>query len=133
MHHQSQSVPPTLLKLEHLRIRNDLYFAARRALSERRRELNDQRKSIRQEMETASKSFSGRELSVGVGRPTNLGGKTLDEHRHETLAKLQRWMAAVDAVDAIVAAAYDELSASSGDLGAYHGASSNFSSSTKTY
>ncbi|WP_133119312.1 hypothetical protein [Stenotrophomonas indicatrix] len=123
MHHQSQSVPPTLLKLEHLRIRNDLYFAARRALSERRRELNDQRKSIRQEMETASKSFSGRELSVGVGRPTNLGGKTLDEHRHETLAKLQRWMAAVDAVDAIVAAAYDELSASSGDVGAYQAAS----------
>lgn len=123
MSDKSPPIPPSLLKLEHLRIRNDLYFAARRVLSERRRELNDQRKSIRQEMEIASESFSGRELTVGVGRPTNLGGKTLDEHRHEALAKLQRWMAAIDAVDAVVAAAYDELGASSGDVGAYQAAS----------
>lgn len=123
MSDKSPSVPSSLLKLEHLRIRNDLYFAARRALSERRKELNDQRKFIRQEMETASKSFSGRELEAGVGRPTNLGGKTLDEHRRETLAKLQRWMGAIDAVDAVVAAAHDELSASSGDVGAYQAAS----------
>ncbi|PSD17742.1 hypothetical protein C7E15_10310 [Stenotrophomonas maltophilia] len=123
MSDKSPSVPSSLLKLEQLRIRNDLYFAARRALSERRKELNDQRKFIRQEMETASKSFSGRELDVGVGRPTNLGGKSLDEHRRETLAKLQRWVAAIDAVDAVVAAAYDELSASSGDVGAYQAAS----------
>lgn len=123
MSDQSLPIPSSLLKLEHLRIPNDLYFAARRVLSERRRELNDQRKFIRQEMEIASKSFSGRELMVGVGRPTNLSGKTLDEHRHETLAKLRRWMAAVDAVDALVAAAHDELSASSGDVGAYQAAS----------
>ncbi len=119
MSDQFPPIPSSLLKLEHLRIRNDLYFAARRALSERRRELNDQRKSIRQEMETASKSVSGSELTVGVGRPTNLGGKTLDEHRRETLDRLQRWMAAVDAVDA----AYDELSTSSGDVGAFQSAS----------
>lgn len=119
----SPPVPSSLLKLEHLRIRNDLYFAARRALSERRRELNEQRKFIRQEMDTASKSFSGRQPEIGVGRPTTLGGKTLDEHRHETLTKLKRWMAAIDAVDAVVAAAYDELSASSGDTGAYQAAS----------
>lgn len=123
MSDQSPPIPSSLLKLEQLRIRNDLYFAARRALSERRRELNDQRKSIRQEMEVASKSCSGRELTVGVGGPTSLGGKSLDEHRQETMAKLQRWMAAVDAVDAVVAAAYDELSASSGDVGAYQAAS----------
>ena len=123
MSDKSPPVPSSLLKLEQLRIRNDLYFAARRALSERRKELNDQRSFIRQEMETASKSFSGRELDVGVGRPTNLGGKSLDEHRRATLAKLQCWMAAVDAVDAVVAAAYDELSASSGDVGAYQAAS----------
>lgn len=123
MSDKSPPVPSSLLKLEHLRIRNDLYFAARCTLSERRKELNDQRKFIRQEMDTASKSFSGRELEVGVGRPTNLAGKTLDEHRRETLAKLQRWMAAIDAVDAVVAAAYDELSASSGDVGAYQAAS----------
>jgi len=119
----SPPVPSSLLKLEHLRIRNDLYFAARRALSERSKELNDQREFIRQEMETASKSFSGRQLEVGVGRPTTHGGKTLDGHRHETLAQLKRWMAAIDAVDAVVAAAYDKLSTSSGDAGAYQAAS----------
>ncbi|WP_368865354.1 hypothetical protein [Stenotrophomonas maltophilia] len=123
MSDKSPPVPSSLLKLEHLRIRNDLYFAARRALSERRKELNDQRKFIRQEMGTVSKISDGRELTVDVGRPTNFGGKSLDEHRRETLAKLQRWMAAVDAVDAVVAAAYDELSASSGDVGAYQAAS----------
>lgn len=123
MSDRSPPIPSSLLKLEHLRIRNDLYFAARRALSERRKELNDQRKYIRQEMETASKSFSGRQPEVGVGRPTTLGGKTLDAHRNETLAKFQRWMAAIDAVDAVVAAAYDELSGSSGDVGAYQAAS----------
>jgi hypothetical protein len=116
---QSPPVPPSLLKLEHLRIRSDLHFAAKRALSERRKELNDQRKYIRQEMETAAESFSGSQPTIGIGRPTSLGGKTLDGQRRETLSKLQRWMAAIDAVDAVVAAAYDELSASSGDVGAY--------------
>lgn len=119
----SPPIPSSLLKLEHLRIRNDIYFAARRALSDRRKELNDQRKYIRQEMETASESYTGSQPNVGVGRPTSLGGKTLNEQRRETLAKLQRWMAAIDAVDAVVAAAYDELSASSGDVGAYQAAS----------
>lgn len=123
MSDKSPPVPSSLLKLEQLRIRNDLYFAARRALSERRKELNDQRKYIREQMETASQSFSGRQPLVSVGRQTTLGGKTLDGQREETLAKLKRWMAAIDAVDAVVAAAYDELSASSGDAGAYQAAS----------
>ncbi|KRG65645.1 hypothetical protein ABB26_03640 [Stenotrophomonas humi] len=122
MSDQSPPVPPSLLKLERLRIRSDLHFAAKRALSERRKELNDQRKYIRQEMVTAAESFSGSQPTVGIGRPTSLGGKTLDGQRRETLAKLQRWMAAIDAVDAVVAAAYDELSASSGDAGAYQAA-----------
>ncbi|PZU29865.1 MAG: hypothetical protein DI584_01370 [Stenotrophomonas sp.] len=122
MSDQSPPVPPSLLKLEQLRIRSDLHFAARRALTERRKELNDQRKYIRQEMETASESYSGRQPEVGIGRPTSLGGKTLDGQRRETLAKLQRWMAAIDAVDAVVAAAYDELNTSSGDVGAYRAA-----------
>lgn len=123
MSNQSPPIPSSLLKLEHLRIRNDIYFAARHALSDRRKELSDQRKYIRQEMETASESYSGVQSNVGVGRPTSLGGKTLNEQRRETLARLQRWMAAIDAVDAVVAAAYDELSASSGDVGAYQAAS----------
>lgn len=123
MSNNSPPVPASLVKLEQLRIRRDLYFAARRALSARRNEINDQRKYIRQEMEIAAGSFSGRQLLADVGRPTTLGGKTLDAQRGETLAKLQRWMAALDAVDAVVAAAYDELSASSGDVGAYEAAS----------
>lgn len=122
MSDQSPPVPPSLLKLEHLRIRKELHLAAKHALSERRKELNDQRKYIRQEMETAAESFSGRQLTVGIGRPTSRGGKTLDEHRCETLAKLDRWMAAIDAVDAVVAAAYEELNTSSGDVGAYRAA-----------
>lgn len=122
MSDQSPPVPSSLLKLEQLRIRSVLHFAARHALTERRKELNDQRKYIRQEMETASESYSGRQPEVGIGRPTSLGGKTLDGQRRETLAKLQRWMAAIDAVDAVVAAAYEELNTSSGDVGAYRAA-----------
>ncbi len=123
MSDQSPPVPTSLLKLEHLRIRSDIHSAAKSVLSERRKELNDHRKYIRNEMATAAGSFSGSQPQVGIGRPTSLGGKTLDGQRHETLAKLQRWMAAIDAVDAVVAAAYEELSASSGDVGAYRAAS----------
>lgn len=97
MSDQSPPVPPSLLKLEHLRIRSELHFAARRALNERRKEISDQRTHIRQEMAKHGQ-------------------------RRETLAKLDRWMAALDAVDAVVATAYDELSASSGDVGAYRAA-----------
>lgn len=90
MSDQSPPVPASLLKLEHLRIRSDLHFAPKSALSERRKELNDQRKYIRNEMATAAESYSGSQPQSGIGRRTSPGGKTLNSQRHETLAELQR-------------------------------------------
>ncbi|MBD3827305.1 hypothetical protein [Stenotrophomonas sp.] len=116
----TSEVPQTLIKLEQLRIRSDIHFAVRRVLSERRRDLSANRKEIEQQVQIEAASFSGREAPVGQGHTA--GGKTLDQHRKNRLAELRRHLAAIDAVDAVVAAAYEEAERTSGDVAAFKSA-----------
>ncbi|WP_367345237.1 hypothetical protein [Stenotrophomonas bentonitica] len=116
----TSDVPQTLIKLEQLRIRSDIHFAVRRALSERRRDLSAHRKEIQQQVQIEAESFSGRQAHIGQGRAT--GGKSLDQHRETRLTDLKRHLAAIDAVDAVVAAAYEEAERTSGDVAAFKSA-----------
>lgn len=113
-------VPTALLKLEQLRIRSELHFSARRALNERRRALRYQRKEVEQQIQIEAESFSGRQATIGQGRPT--AGKSLDLHRENRLVELRRHLSAIDAVDAVVAAALDDTERTSGDVAAFKSA-----------
>lgn len=116
----SADVPQTLIKLEQLRIRSELHFAARRALSDRRRQLRDQRKEIEQQIHTEAESFSGRQVTLGQDR--SAPGKSLDVHREKRLAELCRHLAAIDAVDAVVSDAQEETERTTGDVAAFKAA-----------
>ncbi|WP_422507240.1 hypothetical protein [Stenotrophomonas sp. GZD-301] len=116
----TSDVPQTLIKLEQLRIRSDIHFAVRRALSERSRDLSAHRKEIEQQVQIEAESSSGREAHIGQGRAT--GGKTLDQHRENRLTELRRHLAAIDAVNAVVAAAHEEFELTSGDVVAFKSA-----------
>lgn len=116
----TSDIPQTLIKLEQLRIRSDIHFAVRRALSERRRDLSAHRKEIEQQVHLEAESFSGRQALVVQDRAT--GGKSLDQQREIRLTDLRRHLAAIDAVDAVVAAAYEEAELTSGDVAAFKSA-----------
>lgn len=120
MANDTPNVPVALLKLEQLRIRSDLHFSARRALNDRRRVLRDQRREIEQQIQLETESFSGRQATIGQGRPT--AGKSLDLHRENRLSELERHLAAIDAVDAVVATALEETEHTSGDVAAFKSA-----------
>jgi len=116
----TSDVPQTLIKLERLRIRSDFHFAVRRALSERRRDLSATRKGIEQQVQIEAESVSGWEAPVRQGHAA--GGKSLDQHRKNRPAQLRRHLAAIDAADAVVAAAYEEADRTSGDVAAFKSA-----------
>lgn len=119
MAESTSDVPQTLIKLEQLRIRSEIHFAIRRVLNERRRDLSANRKEIEREVQIEQESFSGRQAPVGQGRTA---GKSLDQHRESRLISLSRHLAAIDAVDAVVAAALDDTERTSGDVAAFKSA-----------
>jgi hypothetical protein len=116
----TSDVPQTLIELEQLRIRSDISFAVRRALSERRRDVSAHRKEIEQQINIEAESSSGRQASIGQGRPT--AGKSLDLHRENRLIELRSHLAAIDPVDAVVAAALEETEHTSGDVATFKSA-----------
>lgn len=138
---QIHDVPKTLIKLEQLRSRSDLHRAAREALNERRKDLRAHRREIEDQMQVEAKSFSGpqpatesfpmRGYDAGVRQAgshsfTSTASKlTLDEHREKRLAVLERHLAAVDAVAAVVEAALTETERTSGDVAAFRAAESH--------
>jgi len=117
---ETPDVPTAPLKLEQLRIRSELHFSARRALNDRRRTLRDQRKEIEQQIQIETESFNGRQATVGQGHPAAV--KSLDLHRENRLTELRRHLAAIDAVDAVVASALDDTDSTSGDVAAFKSA-----------
>jgi len=138
---QTHDVPQTLIKLEQLRIRSDLHRAARDALNERRKDLRAHRREIEEQMRVEAKSFSGPQPAIGSAplrgydAGVRQGGSisfssiastlTLDEHREKRLAVLERHLAAVDAVAAVVEAALAETKRTSGDVSAFRAAESH--------
>lgn len=138
---QIHDVPQTLIKLEQLRIRSDLHRAAYDALNERRKELRAHRREIEEQMRVEAKSFSGPQPAIesvpmrgydagvrqGVGSSfsSTASKLTLDEHREKRLAVLERHLAAVDAVAAVVEAALAETERTRGDVSAFKAAESH--------
>lgn len=138
---QTHDVPQTLIKLEQLRIRSDLHRAARDALNERRKDLRAHRREIEEQMRVEAKSFSGPQPAIGSApmrgydAGVRQGGSssfsstastlTLDEHREKRLAVLERHLAAVDAVAAVVETALAETERTNGDVSAFRAAESH--------
>lgn len=123
---ETPDVPTALLKLEQLRIRSELHFSARRALNDRRRALRDQRREIEHQIQIETESFSGRQATIDQGRPA--AGKSLDLHRDNRLIELTRHLAAIDAVDSVVAAALEDTEHTSGDVAAFKSAEAHLHS-----
>lgn len=138
---QIHDVPQTLIKLEQLRIRSYLHRAARDALNERLKDLRAHRREIGEQMQVEAESFSGQQAATesvpvrGYDAGVRQGGVisfsstasklTLDEHREKKLAVLERHLAAVDAVAAVVEAALAETERTSGDVSAFRAAESH--------